>query len=869
MPVKPKPLRFYLVVLLTVIALPLLAFATALAIQSAGQQRAALESGLVDTSRALAVAVGNELQGTISALNALGMSQYLDTGDLAAFYDQARRVQETQRWWYSVWLADADGNQVLSLARPPGEKLPSLADRDYFAGALQTQRPQVSGLLESRVTQGNFLAVAVPVMRDQKVKYVLVAGYRPEGIGAILRGSEEAPASGIAGVVDKDYRLIGRSRDAEASVGRRATDEYIAAVKDREQGLSRTVVHGGGAVYVAFNRVPVAQWTVGVAVAAAVVDGPLHRALGGVVALGILLLLAGIAGSIVLGRRIVAPIVSAARSAEALARGESPRLVATNVKEVAQLNAAIGDAARLLRDKEAARQSFERERQRAEHMFRLVVEASPVAKMMANRSGDIVLANPQAERLFGYTREELLETKVERLVPPEFREAHGRDRDRYWAAPGMRPMGAGRDLWAVRKDGSRVPVEIGLASIDAGEHGLFVLASVVDITERKRAEMQRAELLTRTETARAEAEAANHAKDEFLAMFGHELRNPLAALRAGIHVLRSGRLSGDYGKEAGDIIRRQVEHLARLVDDLLDIARLKRGKIRLERQPVELGRVVHLALESTRASAARKQHELQISASRDVWVEGDETRLQQIIVNLLDNAIKYTPPGGRICLDLKTEGRSALVSVSDNGPGIPASLLPHVFDTFRQGERTLDRGQGGLGLGLTIVRRLVELHHGAIEARSEAGKGACFVVRLPLTGAREEAPDTRRPASIAHKRILVVEDNRDVRTILQAALELDGHVVRVAEDGLQALELCSSWAPEVVLLDIGLPGLDGYEVARQLRRTADGARVLLVALTGYATPEDRQRAVDAGFDLHLPKPVDPEQLSKMLAGNQI
>lgn len=583
------------------------------------------------------------------------------------------------------------------------------------------------------------------------------------------------------------------------------------------------------------------------------------------VAAGALLLALAIGIAVVLGRRIVAPIVSAADAADAMARGERPRLEPSIVKEVAQLNAAIEGASRVLREKEAARRTFQREGERAEKMFQLAVEASPIATLMADETGDVALANAQAERLFGYHREELLGMKVEQLVPPECRTAHIAKRADYTRAPAPRPMGVGRELYALTKSGMRVPVEVGLTPIDGGHGSSFVLASLIDITERKRAEDQRAELLSRTEAARAEAEAASHAKDEFLAMFGHELRNPLAALRSAIYVLSSPNAGSEQQAKVRAIIERQTAQLARLVEDLLDVARLTRGKIRVERKPVDLARVARQALDYARGAALRKGHELDVSQLGDAWVEGDQTRLQQVIVNLLDNAIKYTPEGGRIALELKREDTQAVLSVWDNGPGIPASLLPHVFEVFRQGERPLDRGPGGLGVGLTIVRQLVDLHGGTIEVRSEPGKGACFIVHLPAVDSGRAIQEERGAERVPCKRVLLVEDNHDVRTMLQSALELDGHLVRSAQDGLQALKLCTHWTPDVVLLDIGLPGMDGYEVAKQLRQTANGAHALLVALTGYAAPADRARAQQSGFDVHLAKPVDPRQLAEVMA----
>jgi CheY-like chemotaxis protein len=329
-------------------------------------------------------------------------------------------------------------------------------------------------------------------------------------------------------------------------------------------------------------------------------------------------------------------------------------------------------------------------------------------------------------------------------------------------------------------------------------------------------------------------------------------------------------MAGDDARKVHAILRRQTDHLTRLVDDLLDVARLVRGKVTLHRSRVNLNRVLRQALDCTQDAAENKRHALAVTERGAVWVDGDETRLLQIVVNIVDNAIKYTPPGGHIAMRLGREEDSAVLTVQDDGPGIAPDLLPHVFDLFTQGERPLDRAQGGLGLGLNIARRLAELHGGSIEAHSVPGRGARFTVRLPLAAAPATAagpPSTGSTAGRA-KKVLIVEDNADVREMLQTSLELGGHVVRTAHDGPSALAVCEDWTPDVALLDIGLPGMDGYELAHALRRTKFCSEVMLVAVTGYAASSDRARAKAAGFDAHVSKPVDPQVLQSVLDGGQ-
>jgi PAS domain S-box-containing protein len=395
---------------------------------------------------------------------------------------------------------------------------------------------------------------------------------------------------------------------------------------------------------------------------------------------------------------------------------------------------------------------------------------------------------------------------------------------------------------------------------------LGVGVMVEDVTERKRAE----------ERLRASQEAlqeADRRKDEFLAMLGHELRNPLAPIRNAVHVLRLFGPADEQQRWARDVIQRQAEQLSRLVDDLLDVSRITGGKIQLVKERVEITVVVARAVETSRPLIDARRHDLRVTLpTESLPVEADVTRLAQVLVNLLNNAAKYTEPGGRIGLAIERAGGDVVVRVRDTGVGIPPEALPRVFDLFTQAQRTLDSAQGGLGIGLSLVKRLVELHGGSVEAHSEGpGKGSEFTVRLPLLGGAGCGVGNEQPGRTAHpaprarqpRRVLVVDDNRDAAETLALLLRSAGHEVCLAYDGVEALAAAEGFGPEVAFLDIGLPGLDGYEVARRLRQRP--GKLLLVAVTGYGQEEDRRRAHAAGFDRHLVKPVDPTVLQELLA----
>lgn len=382
-------------------------------------------------------------------------------------------------------------------------------------------------------------------------------------------------------------------------------------------------------------------------------------------------------------------------------------------------------------------------------------------------------------------------------------------------------------------------------------------------------ERQRAlnDALAGEQAARREAEQASAAKDEFLAMLGHELRNPLSALGSAVAVLDHVEPQGPEAARAKGIVHRQIASLRELVDELLDVARVTRGKITLHRGPVDFGRLAGRAVAVMSATGRLGMHELRVDCG-EAWVDGDETRLEQVVTNLLENAAKYTPQGGRIDVRVHPDGADAVLEVEDTGVGMSPELLPRVFDLFSQGERTLDRSQGGLGVGLALVRRLVELHGGRVSARSDGpGRGACFSVRLPREQAPARALARPRAQAEADKklRILIVEDNADGRETLAMMLSLQGHEVHEAENGPSGVDRALELHPDAAIVDIGLPGFDGYEVARRIRKAAKGAAIRLIALTGYGQDEDRRNALAAGFDCFMVKPADMKALSSFLA----
>jgi len=420
---------------------------------------------------------------------------------------------------------------------------------------------------------------------------------------------------------------------------------------------------------------------------------------------------------------------------------------------------------------------------------------------------------------------------------------------------------------AVRPDRSLVWLtDRGRVIFDADGRPERMAGITRNITPERQAAQEREKLLRDAQEARDAAQAGNRAKDEFLAMLSHELRNPLNVIAMGMSILDSAGRPGDQLARTRQLITRQLRHLTSVMDDLLDIARVTTGRIALSRQPVDLSATVDRCLAALADTGRLARHTWK-QTLEPVWIDGDATRIDQIIMNLMTNAIRFTPPGGSITVTLAADRDEAVLSVADTGVGIEAELLPRIFDLFVQGDRSSDRAQGGLGLGLTLVRSLTQMHNGTVAADSDGpGRGATLTVRLPRIPPMARERVRQAGANVAAgRRILAVEDNADGRELLRRMLEIQGHEVYDAGDGESAVRMALELRPDTVIVDIGLPGIDGYTVAQRLRAAGHSAADMqLIALTGYGTAEDRRRAAEAGFDVHLTKPVDHDILERVL-----
>ena len=731
MRLRRRPLGWYLALLAACAVLPVLIFATLLVVRLSTQERAQVERGMLDVSRALAAALDRELLVTVGILELLAQSPSLAADDLDGFHAEASRIVASRPGWHAIVLLTPDGQQVVNTRFPRGPTRARVNDPESLAELVLEPRPVVGSLVRGSVGGQLAVPVRVPVIRDGALVYVLTATVPPEPLQDLLVRSVPPRAREWAkSFRDRHGTVVARSRAPERFVG--AVPAPAVAERLRA-GLSeefyRDPATEGADVYVATTRAPFSRWTAGIAVPVGAIDGPLRRSLAVTLGTGLALVALTGAGAYLVGRRIAQRIRTATDAAQTLTRGERVPTVTSSVREVAELGEALERSADLLRAREA----------------------------------------------------------------------------------------------------------------------------------------ERGELLKQAEAARREAEEANRAKDDFLATLSHELRTPLAAMVGWVRMLRAGHLSDAQAAHGLEVIDRNLRAQTKVIADLLDVSRIIAGKLQLERRPTDVRAAVHEALEQVRHQADDKGVALRTTLPpRPALVLGDHARLVQIVGNLVANAVKFTPRDGRVAVEVTAPDGEAVLAITDTGIGIAPDVLPYIFDRFRQA----DTGGGvrGLGLGLTIVRNLVDLHGGAVEVFSERpGHGSRFVVRLPLC---TRAPDleTETPAAATARapreglRVLVVEDEADSLEMLTTFLAARGLTVIGANSVEAALAAWARQPFDALVSDLRMSGRDGYALIREIRARDGGKHVRAVAVSANAAVQDMQRSLLAGFDAHLAKPIDPEEL---------
>ena len=705
--------------------MPIVVFAAILLWRLSVENRAVAEQRLVATANDMAASVDRELLSITRALTALAQSDRLEKGDLRGFFHETQRIVRVQDTWSDVLLLDLSGNIILDTSQEFDGPIHKVVETKTYEQVLQTQQPAI-GLMKKGIN-GWAVPVRVPVIYNDKLKYVLTVTVKPESVSRMLGMEKPVANEWTRSVVDAEQTIVARTREPETYIGRSASPQFKEIISNDTRGVARTKSLDGMEAYTAFSRAPMSNWTAVVVVSREVLDGPVRVSMYGLAAAGAGALLISAFGASVLSRRVKNGMSEAANAAAALLRGAHPEPNRSKITEVSLLHDALVRAA---------------------------------------------------------------------------------------------------DLLVVR-------------------------------------ERERAENLARALAAQKEADAANSTKDQFLAVLSHELRTPLTPVMMAVHLLESDPSHTVNTRQMLAMIRRNVQLEVKLIDDLLDLTRVARGKLILSLSNVDVHEKIREVSAICEPEIQEKGLKLTIeSEAEHCVVSADSARLQQVMWNLLKNAVKFTPEGGQITIRTSCGDNQLRVDVTDTGIGIDQTSLAKIFDAFEQGNETVTRQFGGLGLGLAISKAIVDLHGGTLSASSEGpGKGATFTLVIPLVAAKPKVhdspaaePDVKaRPSA----RILLVEDNPDSSRAVTLAMQMCGYSVRSADGVAAAMRAAADETFDLVISDLGLPDGTGYDLMRQLRERYN---LRGVALSGYGMEEDIQRSLDAGFAQHLTKPVEIAQL---------
>jgi signal transduction histidine kinase/ActR/RegA family two-component response regulator len=905
--------RLLLLVIVAIVPLAFMAGSALLAL--IGEQRRQSEQASIDLTRALGTAVETELRLTVSALQSLAAIETTPGGagpQRETLHTLARQVLATRPEWLAVVLADPEGRVVFSTSQRLDAAPTTLIEPESFSAAVQTHRPVIGGL--ARGPAGRYgIPVRVPVMEGGELHYILTAVVKPEAILNVI-SRQRVPSDWIVSVFDAHNQRVARSRDHSLHLGEPPTPS-LAELQRRhaDEGAGESLTLEGERVYTAFSRLREIGWTVAIGLPVDTADDAARQSAfvyggGLVLSLGL-----GALAAWRVARGIARPIAQLGEAADAIGRGEVPAHQAAGLAEIEAASQALVTASQRREEAEAEREKLliaERQArasaERAQQRLEILAGASERLSRSLEEKGTLeAIAAVIVPAVADWCRIDLLDEhgalqrKLTHHADPARRDAVKTFVQAFKVAPdepgsfpqvissGV-PFCANFDspedsgiadpqfLAFARLTGMRatcvVPLvargrtigAMGAIQAESGRRfGPEDAVLIGELAQRAALALDNVRLFAEAQQALREAEVANRAKDEFLAMLGHELRNPLAPIAASLELM--ARRAPEALEPQRRVIERQVAHLSTLVDDLLDVSRIVSGKVRLALERLDLRAVVERAFESAQPAFAARARAPELALPKGpVWVRGDGVRLTQVVGNLLTNAAKFTRGDDRIAVELTAADGVARLAVADEGIGMTPELLEKVFERFVQGEQALQRATGGLGLGLAIARSLVDLHHGSISAESAGpGQGSRFVVTLPLASADADAPTADRavPAPrVRGGRVLVVDDNVDAADAVAEILRFEGYEVQVAASAEEALAAIESDPPQVALLDIGLPRMDGYALARALRAAPHSRALGLIALTGYGRAPDRRNALEAGFDEHLVKPVEVEVL---------
>ena len=884
-------LRRHLIILAALAILPLVLFTTWIVVGLHREERGRAERSLTSTARALSLAADGEIGAITAALQSLATSRDLATGNLRAFHVQAAALKAGQEGWATITLADRTGALLLDVLHPFDPAPPPRGDeREDVQAVVVTGAPAVSEAFRESPAGPWLIAVRVPVVREQSVRAVLSAHVATSELRQVLLG-QRLPPEWIGTLLDRRRLIIARTRGEEQFLGQLASNPLLLASARASEGWYRGLTKEGTATYSAFSRSGVTGITVALGVPAELIDAPLGRTLWSIAGAGALALGVGVVIAIVFASRIAGPITALAVAARDLGRGAAPPPATSAITEVNTLRQAMREAATQVVEEQATRETINRTGLLLAGelgLDRLVQGVTDACTQLCRAVFGAFFYNVD-QRGEAYTLYAISGVPREALADfrPTFRgEAVVRIDDvtrdpRYGQNPPYQGM-----------PGSHLPVRSYLAvavvarsgEVLGGlffghpEPGVFTdreVAIVRGLAPQIATAIDNARLYERQQAARAEAEAANTMKDEFLATLSHELRTPLNAVLGWSRMLKAGALDQATASRALDVIERNANAQLQLIEDLLDVSRIITGKLRLDVKPVAPASVIEAAIDTLRPAAEAKGIRLQpILDPRAGPVSGDPDRLQQIVWNLLSNAVKFTPRGGRVQVRLERVNSHVEIVVTDTGKGIAAEILPHVFDRFRQADSSSRRTHGGLGIGLALVKSLVELHGGTVHAASEgADRGAAFTVKLPRmlhVYAAAEAGGPGSPplplAALSGVGLLLLDDDTDALDLFATVLRQAGAEVRTARSVREALDRLQEWEPDVIVSDIEMPDQDGYAFIGQLRggRVPGGERIPAVAVTAYGGVGERIRILSAGFDAYVAKPVEPGELAAVI-----
>ncbi|VXB31518.1 ATP-binding protein [Massilia sp. 9I] len=839
-----RPLRAYLLWLVLATLLPGVVGASLLFVHQYQKARAEIEKNTLQTVRALVHGADNKLLQAQSIAQTLSTIDAFEAGDFARAHSQARAALTFAGKGMNAVLRDRSGQQLFNTTVAYGSALPRhpspSIDRVFATG-----EPAVSNVFQGVLRKSALASVDVPVRVGGQVRYVLSIGLGPEEFDELLT-PKSVPEGAVASLFDRNGVIFNRNMNREKSIGQPVNPLLRNAAARSSEGTIDSRSREGKPLLTSFSRSSFSGWGVAIGIPRETLRNELVDQLALMAGVAAALFAIGMCLAWLIGGRLARSVQALSGQALALGRGDvPPPLPEVHVREAADVASAIGDAAALLAERSrqlAAKESALRET----HML------ARFGTWQWNLDKPEIEVSASVPHIFG------------RPVPP-FAEQRGSIlTEESWlqvqrlTGELVRVGGSGKlQLHALHANGQRIWLDYRCESVHGPDGKVVALrGSMQDITERVRAE----------EALRQ----ADQRKNEFLAMLAHELRNPLAPISSGAQLLGQDGLEPARTRQISAIIARQARHMAGLVDDLLDVSRVTRGLVVLTKERIDINAVVLDATEQVQALVRDKGHWLEVNLLPEpCFVLGDRKRLVQVVGNLLHNAAKFTDRGGHIAVSLNAGGDAVLLEVRDNGIGMLPADMERAFDMFVQGERTPDRSLGGLGIGLALVRSLVELHGGSVHVASGGqGMGTSFTVRLPRCverGAADAAASEGATAQGGRLKVLVVDDNVDAAQVLAMVVGAQGHELRVEHGSHEALALAEDFAPDLCLLDIGLPEMDGYELARRLRQLPGTAHATLVAVTGYGQDQDRKNSAAAGFDHHLVKPVDMAALDKIVA----